>query len=181
MAECPCTVQGHSSTANVPWGSTTYLPPVLRLVEPHAPRLRLQVFEGLLLLRDREPEGLLPLDQALHAARLPLRQPPAPAEDAQTDAQPDPQGPEPSAPQQPVHPTDLRRHSGFGDTQRVVRAGVQRLAKRPQLALGDRGRLPVLVLHPAPEPGAQVVHGGSHARTALLSAASGPHAPDRAR
>ena len=181
MADCPCTVQGHSSTSNVPWGSTTYLPPSSASWS-HTPHVCVCSCSRVCCSRAiASLEGLLPLDQALHAARLPLRQPPAPAEDARKDAQPDPQGPEPSAPQQPVNPPDLRRHSGFGDTQRVVRAGVQRLAKRPQLALGDRGRLPVLVLHPAPEPGAQVVHVGSHARTALLSAASGPHAPDRAR
>ena len=65
MAGCPSTVTGHSSFS-VPLGSTTYRIPSSSC-SPHAPRFRLQLVERRLCLGDLELQGLLRLEQVLHA------------------------------------------------------------------------------------------------------------------
>ena len=150
---------GHVSPS-VPRGSTTYR--VRVLVEPHTPRLRLQLVEGALFLRARA--GRSPASRGGAAGGSTATAAAPTAADAEKETQPDHQRPEPGAPQQAVQPPEPRLRLGFGatelvdnppvhllhsgvdDRQPVVHDGVPPLVARPVLRRpGDHARR-VLVL-----------------------------------
>ena len=98
---------------------------------------------------------------------------PAPATDAEPEAQADDQGPEPGFEQEGAHPPGRHHRIGFDGTQRVPRNAPRVLAELLELARRQLLDRLAFGLQPSPQPFGQIVRVGSHVRTALLSVATG--------
>ena len=102
-------------------------------------------------------EGGGRLDPGLDPRRQPLHRRPAPAADAEPEAQADEQGPEPSLEQEGSHPTGRDRRIALDGTQRVARDAPGVLAEPLELARRQFLDGLAFALQPSPQSLGQVV------------------------